>query len=272
MAFGEKTSVIMAPSASSGNIPVFGQNGQVVDSGKRLADKADLVNGQLPYLQSPRVLASKTIYVNAADGNDANSGSQSDPFKTIQAAINSLPKNLGGASSTIRVAEGVYEEDLLISGFYNGYFYRPFSIIGSDKLDETRIVRSITIANNAAGIIISGINVYSAQNASFASLFTVSASEAVIQYGIIKNESSSTSGIIVGSNSPARLVCVNVEIDGLSYGISTNFASLSSIRDTKIKNCTTGIRAMSGIILASGVSYENVNTETAKTTGGQIFT
>ena len=62
---------------------------------QRLKDKADLVDGQVPYEQIPHLANNVTLYVDAATGDDANDGSQEMPFKTIQAAVDSLPKDLG---------------------------------------------------------------------------------------------------------------------------------------------------------------------------------
>lgn len=57
-----------------------------------------------------------TIYVNAATGNDLNSGlSASTAKKTIQAAVNMVPARLF-ANLTIDVATGIYRESVKISG------------------------------------------------------------------------------------------------------------------------------------------------------------
>lgn len=57
-----------------------------------------------------------TIYVNAATGNDDNSGlSQSYPKKTIQAAVDVLPERLS-CNVTIDIADGVYREQLKVYG------------------------------------------------------------------------------------------------------------------------------------------------------------
>ena len=61
------------------------------------------------------------LYVNASSGNDGNDGlSSSKAKKTIMAAINSLPKNLGGYSVTINISAGTYPETVSVNSFYGG--------------------------------------------------------------------------------------------------------------------------------------------------------
>ena len=50
-----------------------------------------------------------TVYVDASTGNDSNTGSQADPFETIQAAINAV-----AASGTVDVDPGTYQEQVII--------------------------------------------------------------------------------------------------------------------------------------------------------------
>lgn len=58
-----------------------------------------------------------TLYVSTTGSDTTGDGTSGDPFKTIQHAIDILPKDLGGHEATINVSGGTYDEDLLISGF-----------------------------------------------------------------------------------------------------------------------------------------------------------
>lgn len=72
-------------------------------------------------MQVPHLTENKLIYVNAEAGNDANDGSKSAPFATVQAAINSIPKDLGGKSATINITGDIADSDNIgIGGFYAG--------------------------------------------------------------------------------------------------------------------------------------------------------
>lgn len=58
----------------------------------------------------------RTIYVSKTGSDEAGNGSEAYPYLTIQYAVNSLPKYLGGRVA-IYVHEGDYEEDIFISHF-----------------------------------------------------------------------------------------------------------------------------------------------------------
>lgn len=96
-------------------------------------------DGQMPYAQTPHLTGNVTLYVDAASGNDENPGTPQAPFATIQAAINSIPKNLGEYRATIFVEDGTYQGDVIISGFYGGnvtssYLYGDIEIKAVNRL------------------------------------------------------------------------------------------------------------------------------------------
>ena len=62
----------------------------------------------------------KTIYVDYRGSDENADGSASHPFKTIQAAINTIPKNLAGHTVTLDIGFGVYEERVLLKNFAGG--------------------------------------------------------------------------------------------------------------------------------------------------------
>ena len=102
----------------AGNFAAFTEDGQIIDSEKSAEDFA------------PAPLAKDlTLYVNSATGNDRNDGfSGATAKRTIQAAVNSLPKNLGTAKVTLEIAAGEYTEDVSIYGFYGGAKYAAASV------------------------------------------------------------------------------------------------------------------------------------------------
>ena len=90
-------------SGTSGNLVSLNSSGELQDSGIGI------------------LRANLTLYVNASSGNDSNDGlSSSKAKKTIQAAVDAIPKNLGVSSAFINVAAGTYNESVIISGFYGG--------------------------------------------------------------------------------------------------------------------------------------------------------
>ena len=58
-----------------------------------------------------------TLYVATTGSDETGKGSQSNPFATIQHAVDSIPKLTNGKSVVIQVAPGTYAENVQISGF-----------------------------------------------------------------------------------------------------------------------------------------------------------
>lgn len=64
--------------------------------------------------------ANTTVYVSPAGSDVTGEGTQAAPYATIKKAIDELPLCLGGYTATIDIAEGVYEEAVVLNGFYGG--------------------------------------------------------------------------------------------------------------------------------------------------------
>ena len=238
---------------------------------EELKTKADLAGGQVPYEQTPHLVKNVSLYVDAALGDDANPGTQDKPFKTIQAAVDSLPKVLGRCSVTINVAEGVYDDTLSIIGFTGGMSYRPLTIKGSDQMDESRQVGAVIIANNASLIRLDGLFVSKSSDPSEASV-GISNSNCHIHNVKVKSGDAKTIGVSIGANAPAQVYIANSEIDGYaSAGAAVGSSSLLSLYNLTIKNCGTGLSVTSGISMGRTVTYEGNSSNTAIIGAGQIF-
>ncbi|MEY8355268.1 hypothetical protein AALB39_18190 [Lachnospiraceae bacterium 54-53] len=67
------------------------------------------------------LMANTTYYVDASAGSDTTgTGTSGNPFKTVQRAVEVIPKDLGGFNAYIYLANGTYTEDVYIQGFYAG--------------------------------------------------------------------------------------------------------------------------------------------------------
>ena len=139
------------------SIPVWDMQStaqQIDDATQRVATtpgSGPITAGDIGAATAP-LLHDVTLYVNGTSGSDSNPGTQSEPFKTIQAAVDSLPKNLGDHSVVINIRPGVYDEDVLIQGFYNGFNltgnnFNGFNFSSDDS--EPVDVRSLLIVNCA---------------------------------------------------------------------------------------------------------------------------
>lgn len=61
-----------------------------------------------------------TVYVTASGSDVDGDGNSDAPFKTIQKAVDALPKNLNGHIATISIGFGVYAERIVVEGFTSG--------------------------------------------------------------------------------------------------------------------------------------------------------
>jgi len=58
------------------------------------------------------------VYVDASKGNDTSgNGTAALPYKTINKALATIPRNLNGKSAMLSIAGGTYIEDVVITGF-----------------------------------------------------------------------------------------------------------------------------------------------------------
>ena len=109
------------------------------------------------YIEDTKPLdADMAVYVATTGSDDTGNGSSTKPYKTIQYAINTLPKDLGGYVATVNVADGIYNELVKIARYVNGVL----SITGNTT-DPTQVVissstQSLTVIDNTCRVILKG--------------------------------------------------------------------------------------------------------------------
>ena len=124
------------PATAISNIPLGNLTSTNVQSAlNELQTEVDNVNSFTP---------SRTLYVDVVNGDDTFSGSFTNPYKTIQAAIDASTET----GSLIYVNNGVYSEDLVLSGKNNltiaaeGVIDSPSTfILGTIDLTDSKRVR-----------------------------------------------------------------------------------------------------------------------------------
>lgn len=99
------------------------------------------------------------IYVSTTGSDITGDGTSAKPFKTIKYALSIIPKDLGGYTAYIYVADGTYDEGVVISNFYNG-------VIGIIKqtnplsISTNCSVRWIAMQYCSCRIYLSGLNLF----------------------------------------------------------------------------------------------------------------
>jgi phage minor structural protein len=133
--------LLSAISAKLGNVKIGGDFGDGSfeayadvdgDGTPDVVGRIDIDGAYYPNLSADNIrgnvvnkwMGSKTItfWIDCNNGNDANTGlSSASPKKNLQAFIANLPKDLNGATITIR-AKGSHSGSLVIENFKNGFF------------------------------------------------------------------------------------------------------------------------------------------------------
>ncbi|MBR2927558.1 MAG: hypothetical protein IKC24_00165 [Oscillospiraceae bacterium] len=94
------------------------------------------------------------VYVSAS-GNDATgNGTSTSPYATIQKAINSIPKNLGGYTIRIYIAPGTYEETVKIQSFISGTI-----ALLNQETEKPKITGNIQVENNNCSVSLYSLEV-----------------------------------------------------------------------------------------------------------------
>ncbi len=107
------------------------------------------------YIEDTKPLdADMLVYVATTGSNTSGDGTSSKPYKTIQYAINDLPKDLGGYSVSINVASGTYDETINVIGLYNGAFNLYSDTKGT--LNDTCKIKNIIMHYNNSYVYING--------------------------------------------------------------------------------------------------------------------
>lgn len=110
------------------------------------------------FLKNIKPLEADVTYYVATTGSDiTGDGTQEKPFRTIQYCIDKLPRNLNSKTATIVIANGLYSEDVVISGFNSGALLvqspTPLAI------NTDCIIKSISIHSCSGNIALAGLNI-----------------------------------------------------------------------------------------------------------------
>lgn len=224
------------------------------------------VNKMLLDSKTDRLTAGVTVYV-ATTGNDSTGdGTSAAPFKTIQKAINELPKDLGGYHAIIDIANGTYNERVTVDGFSNGRL-----TIGAD--DRTVTVRGVSVMSSS-GVRLNISNItYSADYAGTLLYADYGSNVTIIKACTFRGEGAAVSAIAAARGSTITGAGVTVAL--LSCGGPAVLASTGSkIALGTVEgngNTSSGLRAELGSVIA----YSNKNlTATGgdlTATGGRIY-
>ena len=207
-----------------------------------------------------------TVYVNGSSGSDDGDGTESSPYATIQAAIDSIPKCLGGFVATVDIAAGSYSERVRIEGFYGGRL-----VVG--QTDRATTTRGISIFSSSTVVLqISNITAEGGDGSTL--LYIGYGSNVVVNRHItLACEGAVGIGVGVEQGSTLSTGTVSVNVNGsteaaiLAKGgsmVSLNIAGGSS-------NTGVGLKAEAGSIIAYTTRSMSATTAQLTVNGGRIY-
>lgn len=235
-------------------------------------NKADLIGGQVPYVQTPHLTGDKVLYVDAAAGDDANPGTQSQPYKTIQAAVDSLPKDLGNASVRIYLAEGTYNEDVVIQGFMGGDSYYPLNLTGSTAGQSTaHKVRSLRLSNCVPRVQLAGFSVTGVGEQNCAVEAEGCSVRMVNMICDNQDQVPDAIGVLSGQYHATTIYMVDTSVNGYIYGLKNYTNAMATVNTCGFSHCTSGIFATSSIVFSIQNTYTENQTNTVVENFARIF-
>lgn len=193
-----------------------------------------------------------TLYVNGTTGNDSNPGTSALPFATIQASIDSLPKNIYKFSATVNVAAGTYQEDVIITGFVG-------CGTGTLRLQTTENaeINSLSIVGNASYVYISGIVVTGSK---FSTAIAIKSSNVYLINVSATGSNTTPNGVVAGTGVFGTVAMNRCRISGFTRaGIIADSGSIVLVLGGTISDCAIGITAgdpssgLSGIVFSGSI-------------------
>lgn len=109
------------------------------------------------YIEDTNPLNADLVVYVATTGSDiTGAGTSEKPYETITYALSKIPRNLGGHAVTILIANGVYDEEVVFSGYGNGVIETK-SLSSPTVLSNNCKIKKIKLENSTAMLQFFGI-------------------------------------------------------------------------------------------------------------------
>lgn len=208
-----------------------------------------------------------TVYVSGSAGSDiTGDGTNVGPYATVQKAIDSLPKCLGGFHAQIDIADGVYEERVTIDGFYGGRL-----TLGVKGKNVT--LRGITVMSSDGVRINVPLVKYSASQAGNLVQADYGSNVSILSDVIIHGENGAVSGL-AASRGSVIVSSATVEIRGCKspavYASGGARIALGTINGTSA-NTSYGLRAEMGGVISFSTQGLVASLGNSTGSGGRIL-
>ena len=198
-----------------------------------------------------------TIYVSTS-GNDASgNGTESAPYKTIQHAIDVLPKNLNGREVTINVASGTYSENIEIAGFYGGTLRFNFGTVS---------IKTISVFESC--VILNGTGLTLAANGATYGLYCHRGANVICQCPLTVNGSVNGIYTIYGSTYEGKATTIN----SCTYAVVSMYSSFVYVSSLTGARNNNGVQSSAAIASIGSIDAAMASTLYITSVGGRIYT
>lgn len=228
------------------------------------------INKALFDQKADRLKENVSVYVSTAGSDITGDGTSVAPYKTIQKAVDSIPKYLDGNMATISITAGTYEERVVIDGFQGGII-----VLGSVNTAVT--VRGVEVASSS--LVRINVNITYSANLGGTPLSLRYGSN--VQFGTditINGSSAAVSGIMVETGSTLSSV---VDLFGFMYKTTIsnckNFAiyatagSKVALGEIAGSGNGTGLYAADGATITYNSRGMTATTANVTVAGGRIY-
>lgn len=201
-----------------------------------------------------------TYYVATTGSDTTGDGTQANPFKTIQYAINKLPQIINHIVN-INISAGTYNEDVLISGF-NGK--GAILVTGTTSLSDNYIINSLTLSSCGMYMLIQGLKV----KTTTVHAVNISGCTSLRLYYIkVVENASSVRGITA---SQSLVFISNCMISNHLTGISSDICSVIAFENCSGTGNKYGLYSSYGGTIAKSGTQPSGETAEIATEGGVI--
>lgn len=146
------------------------------------------------------LLQDLTIYVATTGSDTTGDGTSAKPFKTIQFALGGLPHDLDGHTITVNIANGIYDETVVVSGMYNGRLILTSNT--PTTVSSNVVITRLRLVYNLCAVIVQGVEVtYSSD----AAILSDNNNNVVLQYLKVVTSATSAVGISSGIDNSMRI-------------------------------------------------------------------
>lgn len=196
-----------------------------------------------------------TLYVSNSGSDTNGTGTSASPYATITKALSMLPKDFNGATASINIASGTYNEEVVIRGFSGGMLL----ITGATNSDI--VVSKLTIDNSY--VRTSNVNIITTGVVIGGGAQVIATSDIVA--------SGRSTGVDVFDNSQAMFS--KIEVANVTTGVAVYNNARAFIFQLDVLNTGTAMTASNGGIIAYAGFSGTVNTAvTATSSGGRTYT